>query len=199
MNLTFLHPPSIHPYCTRVTVPLPYDQILIFSETGNKSMCATPLLLEALHPFLPARGDGVGTNSRAGCGSSMAGCGSSMAGCGSSMAGCGCTRAGCGSSMAGCGSRRSRVHRLHHSAFLTPFKADGIGHNLPSAKADLSLKPDTSSVVYITEQQAQFLGVAARAPRDSGTSHRVVLTNANELPSFVNFHQVAAPLQCPHV
>lgn len=37
---------------------------------------------------------------------------------------------GCGSSMAGCGSRYSRVHGLHHSAFLTPFKADGIGHNL---------------------------------------------------------------------
>lgn len=54
-------------------------------------MCATPLFLEALHPFLAprggpgGRGDGVAE-----------------------------------STMDGCGSRYSRVHRLYHSGFLTP-------------------------------------------------------------------------------
>lgn len=56
-------------------------------------MCATPLLLEALHPFLPPRGspgscrDGVGE-----------------------------------STMDGCGSRYSSVHRLYHSGFPNPLQ-----------------------------------------------------------------------------
>lgn len=61
-------------------------------------MCATPLLLEALHPFLTPRGGPGGRRD-------------------------GVTE----STMDGCGSRYSRVHRLYHSGFLTPFKADGIG------------------------------------------------------------------------
>lgn len=54
-------------------------------------MCATPLFLEALHPFLAPRG-GLGGH------------------------GDGVTE----STMDGCGSRYSRVHRLYHSGFLTP-------------------------------------------------------------------------------
>lgn len=67
-------------------------------------MCATPVLLEVLHPFLPPRG--------------------SPGRCGHGVG---------GSTMDGCGSRYSSVHRLYHSGFLTPFKANGIGQNVQRA------------------------------------------------------------------
>lgn len=80
----------------------------------------------------------------------------------------GSTRAGCGSTRAGCGSRYSRVHGLHHGAFLTPFKADGIGHIL-------RWRPPSFVPAEFNWTKSKNLGSTSSSMASGGTTLRLTL------------------------
>lgn len=72
-------------------------------------MCATPFLLDMLHPLFPPL--------------------SSPGGCGDGIS---------KSTMGGCGSRYSRVYRLYHSGFLNPIQGQWHWAEHVSSKLSMS-------------------------------------------------------------